>query len=92
MLDVNIIKKDFPIFNNQPGLTYLDSTATSLKPQTVINALVDYYENYSANIHRGIYSISEKATDEFEKTRSSVAKFINAVLDPFLGFRRMHRE
>ncbi|KKQ01876.1 MAG: Cysteine desulfurase, SufS subfamily [Candidatus Roizmanbacteria bacterium GW2011_GWA2_36_23] len=81
MLDVNIIKKDFPIFNNQPGLTYLDSTATSLKPQTVINALVDYYENYSANIHRGIYSISEKATDEFEKTRSSVAKFINA--DPF---------
>ncbi len=71
-------KKDFPIFKNQPHLVYLDSTATSLKPRSVIEKLVEYYSSYSANIFRGVYKISEKATQEYEKTREVVAEFINA--------------
>ncbi|MFA7300765.1 MAG: cysteine desulfurase [Candidatus Shapirobacteria bacterium] len=69
-------KKLFPIFKKNPDLHYLDSGATALKPQMVIDKMVDYYENYSANIHRGLYPISERATDEYEKTREKVAKFI----------------
>lgn len=72
------IKKQFPIFKNQPALIYLDSTATSLKPQIVIDKIREYYEKYSANVFRGIYPMSEKATVEFEETRGVVAKFINA--------------
>ena len=56
-------KNNFPIFDNNPGLVYLDSGATTLKPRQVIEALMDYYTNYSANIHRGLYPISEKATE-----------------------------
>ncbi|MFA6080844.1 MAG: SufS family cysteine desulfurase [Patescibacteria group bacterium] len=78
MIDINNIKKLFPIFQNQPNLIYLDSTATSLKPKTVINKLKEYYEEYSANVFRGIYPMSEKATFEFEETRLIVSKFINA--------------
>lgn len=78
MFAVKTIKKDFPIFKHQPDLVYLDSTATSLKPQSVIDAIVEYYETYSANVARGLYKISEKATQEYEKTREVVARFINA--------------
>jgi len=78
MIDVERIKKDFPIFKNHPDLVYLDSAATSLKPKKVIDKIVDYYQNYSANIHRGIYQISEKATKEYEETRGVVANFIRA--------------
>ena len=78
MLNVSQIKKDFPIFENNPSLVYLDSTATSLKPRPVIEKLVEYYSKYSANIFRGVYSLSEKATEEYEKTREKIAKFINA--------------
>jgi cysteine desulfurase/selenocysteine lyase len=77
MLNVLQIKKDFPIFENNPSLVYLDSTATSLKPRPVIEKLVEYYSKYSANIFRGVYSLSEKATEEYEKTREKIAKFIN---------------
>lgn len=71
-------KLNFPIFRYQPNLIYLDSTATSLKPKSVIYKLVEYYEQYSANVFRGVYKISEKATEEYEETRKEVAKFINA--------------
>ncbi len=76
MLDVKKIKKDFPIFKSHPELVYLDSTATSLKPYKVIQKLNEYYVQYSANIHRGIYKIAERATDEYEKARSEIATFI----------------
>lgn len=72
------IKNHFPIFKTNPKLVYLDSTATTLKPNVVIDKEVEYYSNYSANVKRGIYSISEKATIEFENARKIVAKFINA--------------
>lgn len=78
MINVQKIKKDFLIFEKQKDLVYLDSTATSLKPKLVIDKLTEYYRDYSANIHRGIYPISEKATEEYEKTRKVVADFINA--------------
>lgn len=78
MIDINLIKKQFPIFQNQPDLVYLDSSATSLKPKSMISKLKKYYEEYSANVFRGIYPMSEKATSEFEETRQTVAKFINA--------------
>ncbi len=72
------LKKDFPMFQNNPTLVYLDSAATSLKPQSVIRREAEYYEKYGANVFRGIYKISEKATFEYEKTRDTVARFINA--------------
>jgi len=78
MLNVSQIRKDFPIFENDSSLVYLDSTATALKPRQVIEKSVEYYSKYSANIFRGIYSLSERATEEYEKTREKVAKFINA--------------
>lgn len=57
---------------------YLDSAATTLKPQIMVDKLIEYYTHYSSNIHRGIYSLSEKATEEYEKARSILAKFIGA--------------
>lgn len=71
-------KKDFPVLANNPGLVYLDSTATSLKPKSVIDKITEYYSQYSANIFRGVYKISERATLEYEETRKTVARFINS--------------
>lgn len=71
-------KNDFPIFKNNKNLVYLDSAATSQKPKIVIDAISNYYKTYNANIHRGLYSLSEKATEKVEETRKKVAKFINA--------------
>ena len=79
MLDVKNIREDFPIFTERAdNFVYLDSSATTLKPQTVIDAVADYYSKYSANVHRSIYSIGEKATAEYEGSRKKVADLINA--------------
>ena len=78
MLDTKSIKEDFPVLINNPHLTYLDSAASSLKPTCVINKIKEYYEEYGVNVHRGVYNLSYRATDEYEETRSVVAKFINA--------------
>jgi len=72
------MKNDFPIFKTYPELVYLDSAATSQKPQKVIDAVSDFYATYNANIHRGIYDLSQSATDLFENTRKKVADFIGA--------------
>ncbi len=80
-LDVESIRKDFPILSTTSHgkpLVYLDSAATSQKPVQVINAVSEYYRNYNANIHRGIYEISVKATEEYERSKELAAKFINA--------------
>ena len=73
---------DFPILHKPTSrgkrLVYLDSAATSQKPQAVIDALVRYYSEYNANIHRGVYEIAERATEAFEEARAKVARFINA--------------
>lgn len=72
------LKKDFPIFKNNKNLIFLDNASTTQKPKQVINAIKEFYENSNANIHRGIYKISQKATEEYEKSKKIVAKFINA--------------
>ena len=71
------IKKDFPILENK-NITYLDSGATTQKPNQVIDEIEKYYKNYNANPHRGAYSLSIEATEEYENTRTKIAKFINA--------------
>ncbi|NHZ86490.1 MAG: SufS family cysteine desulfurase [Planctomycetia bacterium] len=76
-LDINKIRSDFPIFADK-SLIYLDSAATTQKPQQVINAISDFYSNYYANVHRGIYELSMKATEAYESARQKIANFINA--------------
>ena len=81
MLDVNKIRADFPILsrkvNGQP-LVYFDNAATSQTPTQVINTIVDYYENYNANIHRGVHALSQEATDAYEGARQKIQKHFNA--------------
>ena len=72
------LKKDFPIFRNNPGLIYLDSAATSQRPEAVIKAVTGFYEKENANISRGLYTLAEKATKSYEDARETVAKFIGA--------------
>jgi cysteine desulfurase/selenocysteine lyase len=76
------IAADFPILARPTSrgkrLVYLDSAATSQKPQAVIDSLVEYYTQYNANIHRGVYEIAARATDAFEAARAKLAKFVNA--------------
>ncbi|MEK6952123.1 MAG: cysteine desulfurase [Nanoarchaeota archaeon] len=71
-------KEDFPLLKNRK-IIYLDSAATSQKPREVIESITNFYERYNSNVHRGIYSISEEATLEYEKAREKVAEFINAL-------------
>lgn len=82
-IDIASIKADFPILNatptaGKPPLVFLDSGASSQKPQVVIDALSRYYETSNANIHRGVYDLSEAATVQYEASRKRVAQFINA--------------
>lgn len=75
------LRSDFPILHQEVNghpLVYLDNAATSQKPKAVINALRNYYEGYNSNVHRGIHSLSAKATDEYEAARQKVANFVNA--------------
>ncbi|MUU79826.1 aminotransferase class V-fold PLP-dependent enzyme [Winogradskyella endarachnes] len=81
MLDVQNIRKDFPILNrtvNGKPLIYFDNAATSQTPQQVIDVIVDYYTNYNANIHRGVHSLSQEATDAYEQARVKIQKHFNA--------------
>lgn len=70
------LKKDFPFL--KLGVSYVDNASTTQKPQCVIDATTDYYTNYAANVHRGIYALSETATEKYEATRDTVQHFINA--------------
>ena len=90
-LDVQRIREDFPILERQvygKPLVYLDNAATSQKPRQVIDALVDYYENYNANIHRAVHCLGEEATAAYEEARAKVAKFINAPSPESIIFTR----
>jgi cysteine desulfurase/selenocysteine lyase len=80
-LDPVALRRDFPILDqriNGHPLTYLDSASSSQKPRVVIDAVADYYREYNANVHRGIYTIGEKSTAAYERARATVARFINA--------------
>ena len=81
MFDVEKIRLDFPILTKEifgKPLVYLDNAATSQKPRQVIDALVDYYENFNANVHRGVHTLSMEATDKYEDAREKVSAFINS--------------
>jgi len=81
MLDINLIRKDFPILKRQVNgkpLVYFDNAATSQTPQQVIDVIVDYYSNYNANIHRGVHALSQEATDKYEAARLTIQKHFNA--------------
>ncbi len=79
--DVENIRKDFPILSrkvNEKQLVYFDNAATSQTPQVVIDAIVDYYSNYNANIHRGVHTLSQEATDKYETARQKIQEHFNA--------------
>jgi cysteine desulfurase/selenocysteine lyase len=81
MLDINKIRTDFPILSqkvNGKPLVYFDNGATSQKPQVVIDAIATYYEEINANIHRGVHTLSQLATDAYEASRAKIQKHINA--------------
>ncbi len=91
IFDVDEIRKDFPILetlSNGRPLIYFDNAATSQKPNSVINALSDYYRNYNANIHRGVYSISIKASEAYENAKNKIKEFINASSEREIIFTR----
>ena len=77
MSNLDNIKEDFPLLLNK-DITYLDSGATSQKPQAVIDAIENFYKNLNANPHRGAYTLSQDATEIYENTRTKIAEFINA--------------
>src|SRR5690625_1853061 len=83
-LDIQKIREDFPILNrkvNGSKLVYLDNAATSQTPTSVINTIKEYYLKYNANIHRGVHSLSQEATDAYEQARKKVQSFFNAKND-----------
>ncbi|MCH7718489.1 MAG: cysteine desulfurase [Chloroflexi bacterium] len=90
-LDIERIRADFPILKREVHgrpLVYFDNAATTQKPQVVIDALVEYYSTYNANIHRGIHALAEEATARYEATRQSVADFIGAPSADCIVFTR----
>jgi cysteine desulfurase/selenocysteine lyase len=81
MLDIQKIRKDFPILGrevNGKPLIYFDNAATSQTPQHVIDCIVDYYSRYNANIHRGVHTLSQEATDAYEEARIKIQEHFNA--------------
>jgi len=81
LYDVHEVRKDFPILHQQVNghpLVYLDNGATSQKPQSVIDAVRHYYEHDNANVHRGVHTLSERATNDYEASRDTAQRFVNA--------------
>ena len=78
-MNLKKIRNDFPILKqtiNGHPLVYMDNAATSQKPTTVIESISNYYSEYNSNVHRGVHTLSQRATDLFEKSRESVSNFI----------------
>ena len=79
--DVEKIRSDFPVLRQKihgKPLVYLDNAATAQKPQSVIDAIIKFYEVDCANIHRGVHELSQRSTEAYEQTRTKVKKFLNA--------------
>src|SRR5882762_398545 len=90
-IDIGKIRAQFPVLQqkvNGKPLIYFDNAATNQKPKQVIDALVNYYQGYNANIHRGIHTLAEKATKAFEETREAMRQFINAAAVEEIIFTR----
>src|SRR5215213_10726754 len=87
-LDVGRIRREFPIFDNNPGLVFLDSGASAQKPRQVIDGIADFYRTDYANVHRGVYRLSARSTDRFEEARETVRHLLNAAADREIVFVR----
>src|SRR3990167_9198751 len=89
IFNVQKIRRDFPVLHQKiygKPLVYLDNAATSQAPQSVIDAMNRFYLEYRSNVHRGVYHLSERATEAYEGARLKVQKFINAVSDREIVF------
>jgi cysteine desulfurase / selenocysteine lyase len=86
--DPHRIKRDFPIFESNPGLVFLDSAASAQKPATVIDRVSDFYRTDYANVHRGVYRLSARSSDLYEGARETVRKFLNAASPDEIVFVR----
>lgn len=87
MLDVKKIRQDFPIYETNQDLVYLDTAASSLKPKQVIDVVDHYYSKMGVNVHRGVYGLSYEATDLYESARHTVARFLNAKFEEIVFTR-----
>ncbi|WP_456445739.1 cysteine desulfurase [Oceanithermus sp.] len=87
MFDPEAVKRDFPIFEHHPDLVFLDSAASSQKPRAVVEATVRYYEHDHANVHRGAYGLSMRATEAYETARQRMARFLGAEADEVVFVR-----
>jgi cysteine desulfurase / selenocysteine lyase len=77
-LDPRLVRRDFPIFENNPGLVFLDSGASAQKPAAVIDGVAEFYRRDYANVHRGVYRLSARSTELYEEAREKVRRFLNA--------------
>ena len=77
-LDPQALRREFPIYRNNPGLVFLDSGASAQKPASVIDGVAEFYRRDYANVHRGVYQLSQRSTDAFEAGREKTRAFLNA--------------
>ena len=87
-LDPHRLRREFPIFEHNPGLVFLDSAASAQKPRQVIDGIAEFYRTDYANVHRGVYRLSERSTDRFEAARETVRAFLNAADEREIVFVR----
>ena len=87
-LPISALKSHFPIFSHLPDLVYLDSAATSHKPQSVIQAITDFYSKENASVHRGLYPLSSNATQRYEQVREKVCALIGAIHPNTIAFTK----
>ena len=88
MIDVRALRREFPIFERNPGLVFLDSGASAQKPRSVIDGIAEFYRSDYANVHRGVYQLSQRSTDQFEEARAAVRAFLNAADEREIVFVR----
>jgi cysteine desulfurase / selenocysteine lyase len=87
-LDPRRLRREFPIFERNPGLVFLDSGASAQKPRQVIDGIAEFYRTDYANVHRGVYQLSARSTDRFEEARAAVRAFLNAADEREIVFVR----
>jgi cysteine desulfurase / selenocysteine lyase len=87
-LDPRALRREFPVFERNPGLVFLDSGASAQKPRQVIDGIAEFYRSDYANVHRGVYQLSQRSTDHFEAARETVRRFLNAADEREIVFVR----
>src|SRR5207302_8435771 len=87
-IDARRLRREFPIFDRNPGLVFLDSGASAQKPRQVIDGIAEFYRTDYANVHRRVYQLSERSSDWFEEAREKVRAFLNAADEREIVFVR----